>query len=229
VDADDILGVVRLSVIVALTAVALLAAPGIALGWLLARVRFPGRALLDAVVHAPLVLPPVALGWLLLELCRPHGLLGAWLHPLGLDLVYTWKGAAVAAALMAAPLLIRAVRLAIELVDPKLEEAARTCGAPPWRVFATVTLPLAAPGILAGLVLAFARSLGEYGATITLCGDLPGETRTLPVAIHALLDLPGDHGEAPAAVLAALSLVVALAALIGSDLLGRWLTRRLRG
>jgi len=224
----DVLDILRLSVIVALTAVALLALPGLALGWLLARVDFHGRALVDALVHAPLVLPPVALGWLLLELCKPSGLLGVWLHPLGLDLVYTWKGAAVAAAVMAAPLLIRAVRLAVELVDPKLEDAARTCGAAPWRVLLTVTLPLAAPGIVAGLMLAFARALGEYGATITLCGDIPGETRTMPVAIHALLDLPGDHGEPTAALLAVMSLAVALAALIGSDLLARWLTRRLR-
>jgi molybdate transport system permease protein len=224
----DVLDILRLSVLVALTAVALLALPGLALGWLLARVTFPGRAVVDALVHAPLVLPPVALGWLLLELCKPSGLLGIWLHPLGLDLVYTWKGAAVAAAVMAAPLLIRAVRLAVELVDPKLEDAARTCGAAPWRILLTVTLPLAAPGIVAGLMLAFARALGEYGATITLCGDIPGETRTMPVAIHALLDLPGDHGEHTAALLAVLSLAVALAALIGSDLLARWLTRRVR-
>ncbi len=211
-----------LSVQVAGTSLALLLVPGIALGWLLSRGRFPGKMFVDVLIHLPLVLPPVVTGYLLLVLCGRRGLLGAWLHELGLDIAFTWKGAALAAAVMALPLLVRAVRLGLDLTDRRLEDAARTLGAAPWRVFLTITLPLAAPAILAGLVLAFARSLGEFGATITLAGNIPGESRTLPVAIWSLTQTP--DGDAPALRLVALSLILSLVALAGSE----WLQRRMR-
>lgn len=215
--------VVALSLQVAAAALALMALPGIACGWLLARVSFPGRALLDTLIHLPLVLPPVVTGWLLLAACGRRSWLGGLLWDwFGVRLVFDWKGAVLAAAVMAFPLLVRAVRLAIELGDRDLERAAATCGAGPWRVFATVTLPLAAPGILAGLVLAFARCLGEFGATITLAGNIPGESRTLPVAIWTWTQVP--DGDAQVWRLVALSLVVSVLALAGSE----WLARRLR-
>ena len=200
----------------------LLLVPGIALGWLLSHRRFPGKTLLDVLVHLPLVLPPVVTGYLLLLLFGRRGVVGAWLHDLGVDIAFTWKGAALAAAVMALPLLVRAVRLGFDLTDRRLEDAARTLGASPWRVFLTVTLPLAAPALVAGLVLAFARSLGEFGATITLAGNIPGESRTLPVAIWGLTQTP--DGDAPAMRLVVVSLVLSLVALAGSE----WLHRRWR-
>src|SRR5690606_37621259 len=155
------------------------------------RKRFPGYAALDAAVHLPLVLPPVAVGYLLLLLLGRAGPLGGALEAIGLPIAFTWRAAVVAAAVMALPLMVRSVRLAVELVDPALEEAAATLGASPLRVVATVTLPLAAPGILAGGVLAFARSLGEFGATIILAGNIAGETRTLPLALFSEMQVPG--------------------------------------
>jgi molybdate transport system permease protein len=211
-----------LSMQVAGTSLVLLLVPGIALGWVLSRCRFPGRTLLDVVIHLPLVLPPVVTGYLLLVLFGRRGLMGTWLHDLGFDIAFTWKGAALAAAVMALPLLVRSVRLGFDLIDPRLEAVAHTLGAPPWRVFLTVTLPLAAPALIAGLVLAFARSLGEFGATITLAGNIPGESRTLPVAIWSLTQTPG--GDEPALRLVVVSLVLSLAALGGSE----WLHRRWR-
>ena len=212
--------ILALSLQVALGSLLLLAVPGIALGWVLARCSFPGRTLLDVLVHLPLVLPPVVTGYLLLLLLGRRGPIGGWLHDLGIDIAFTWKGAALAAAAMSLPLLVRAVRLAIELSDRRLEDAARTLGASPLRVLFTITLPLATPGIIAGLVLAFARSLGEFGATITLAGNIPGESRTLPVAIYALTQTPG--GDDAALRLVVISLVLSLAALAGSE----WLNRR---
>lgn len=214
--------IVWLSMQVAGTSLAILLIPGIALGWVLSRCRFPGKTLLDVLVHLPLVLPPVVTGYLLLLLFGRRGVFGAWLHDLGITIAFTWKGAALAAAVMALPLLVRSVRLGFDLADRRLEDAARTLGARPWQVFLTITLPLAAPALIAGLVLAFARSLGEFGATITLAGNIPDESRTLPVAIWSLTQTP--DGEAPALRLVLISLVLSLIALAGSE----WLHRRWR-
>ena len=212
-------GVVRLTLLVGGTAVAAMLPVAFALAWLLARGRFPGRVLLDAIVHLPLVVPPVVTGWVLLLAFGPDGPLGRMLASLGVELLFRWTGAAVAAAVMALPLAVRAMRLSIEAVDRRLEGAARTLGAGPWRVFATVTLPLSLPGVLAGAVLGFARAVGEFGATITFVSSVPGQTETLPLAIYAALQRPG--GEAMAWRLAAVSVALSLVALILSEWLAR--------
>ncbi|WGH78886.1 molybdate ABC transporter permease subunit [Jannaschia ovalis] len=188
---------------------------------LLARGRFPGKGLLDALVHLPLVLPPVVTGYALLVLFSRGGPIGGVLEPLGLGLAFRWTGAALAAAIMAFPLVVRAIRLAFEAVDPKLEEAAATLGASPARVFLTVTLPLAAPGLLAGVTLGFAKAFGEFGATITFVASIPGETRTLPSAIYAFLQVPG--GEAGLHGLVAVAVAVA----VGAVLVSNWLAPRI--
>ncbi|OQW47101.1 MAG: molybdate ABC transporter permease [Proteobacteria bacterium SG_bin6] len=190
------------------------------LAWLLARGRFPGKVVLDALVHLPLVLPPVVTGWLLLIAFAPDGPLGALLARIGVSLIFRWTGAALAAAVMALPLMVRAIRLSIEAVDPRLEAAARTLGAGRWRVFWTITVPLSLPGVLAGLVLGFARSIGEFGATITFVGNVPGETQTLPLAIYSALQSP--DGEGAVTRLAVASIALALAALVAAE----WLARR---
>ena len=213
------LEVVLLSLKVALVAVAATLPIAFALAWALARGRFPGRVLLDAVVHLPLVLPPVVTGWALLLLFAADGPLGRPLGALGVSLLFRWTGAAVAAGVTALPLMVRAMRLSIEAVDPRLEAAARTLGAGRARTFATITVPLALPGIAAGLVLGFARSLGEFGATITFVSNVPGETQTLPLAIYAALAQPG--GEEQVVRLAILSAALALGALVASELLVR--------
>jgi molybdate transport system permease protein len=201
---------------------------GLAIAWLLARHEFPGKMLLNGLVHLPLVLPPVVVGYSLLLLFGRHGPLGAWLYEsLGITFAFNWKGAALAAGVMAFPLMVRAMRLSLELVDQRLEAAARTLGAGRLRVFATVTLPLMAPGILTGAILAFARSISEFGATITFVSNIPGETRTLPLALYALTQTPG--GDTPAWRLAILSVLLAMAALLASELLARRLDRRIRG
>ena len=201
---------------------------GLAAAWLLARCSFPGKIAFDALVHAPLVLPPVAVGYLLLVLFGRNGPVGGWLFDaFGITLIFTWEGAALASAVMAFPLMVRAIRLALELVDRRIETAARTLGAGRIRVALTITLPLALPGILTGMVLAFARSLGEFGATITFVANIPGETRTLPIALYTLVQAPG--GEAGALRLMLISLALALAALGFSELLARRLGARLRG
>ena len=162
--------------------------PGIFIAWILARKQFFGKSLLDGVVHLPLVLPPVVTGYLLLVVMGKRGFIGGWLYELtGISFAFDWKGAALAAAVMAFPLLVRAIRLSIEAVDMGLEEAARTLGAGPVWVFFTITLPLVIPGVLTGAILAFARSLGEFGATITFVSNIPGETRTLPIALYSLI------------------------------------------
>ncbi len=197
---------------------------GVAVAWLLARRRFPGKALLDALVHLPLVLPPVVMGYALLVMFGNQGPIGGWLHDtLGITLAFRWTGAALACAVMGFPLMVRAIRLSIENVDRKLEQAAATLGAAPWRVFLTVTLPLAWPGLVAGAALAFAKALGEFGATITFASAIPGETQTLSAAIYGLMQAPG--GEAGIWRLAAVSLLISLGAL----LLSEWLVRRQRG
>lgn len=210
---------VRLSLVVALASVALALVPGIAVAWLLARRRFPGRTLLDAVVHLPLVVPPVAVGYLLLLGLGRGSPLGRWLERVGAEVVFTPRAAVIAGAVMGFPLLVRSARLAIELADRRLEQAARTLGAGPWRVFATITLPLAAPGVLTGAILAFARALGEFGATITVAGNIEGRTRTLPLAIYSAAQSPG--GDAAALRLVAIAILVSLAALVVSELLVR--------
>jgi len=191
-----------------------------ALAWLLARARFPGRFLLDGLVYLPLVLPPVVTGWLLLLAFGPEGPAGRFLdRTLGITLMFRWTGAALAAAIMALPLMVRAIRLSIEAVDRRLEGAARTLGASPWRTFFTVTLPLSLPGVLAGAVLGFARSIGEFGATITFVSNIPDETRTLPLAIYSALQIPGS--EALVTRLALISVALSLGAVILSEALAR--------
>lgn len=201
---------------------------GIAVAWLLARRDFLGKTLLDGVVHLPLILPPVVVGYLLLVLLGRRGPLGGWLHDVfGITVAFTWKGAAIAAAVMAFPLMVRAIRLSVEAVDRRLEEAARTLGAGRLRVFLTITLPLSLPGVVAGTVLAFARCLGEFGATITFVSNIPGETRTLPLALYTLVQTP--DGDAAALRLVAISAVLALAALILSEFLARRVAAAARG
>ena len=201
---------------------------GIAVAWLLARYRFPGWAVVNGLVHLPLVLPPVVVGFVLLLLLGRQGPLGAWLDDwFGIILAFTWQGAAVASAVVSFPLMVRAIRLSIEGMDRRLETAARTLGAPPVWVFASISLPLMAPGVLTGTILAFARCLGEFGATITFVSNIPGETRTLPLALYTYTQVPG--GLDGAFRLMVIAIVIAFAALVGSELLARVLRRRLEG
>ncbi|MDE0129067.1 MAG: molybdate ABC transporter permease subunit [Gammaproteobacteria bacterium] len=218
--------IAALSLKVSLWAVACSLPVGIACAWVLARCRFPGKILLDGLVHLPLVTPPVVVGYLLLIVLGRNGWLGRLFHDwFGITFTFTWKGAAVAAAVMAFPLMVRAIRLGIESVDRRLEEAARTLGATPARSLFTVTLPLAAPGLLTGTLLAFARCLGEFGATITFVSNVPGQTRTLPLAIYTLLQTP--EGETAAAWLSGVSLALAIVALAASELAARAVRKRL--
>lgn len=219
---------IALSLKVSVWAVALSLPLGLLTAHALARWEFPGKQLLNAVVHLPLILPPVVTGYLLLLTFGRKGPVGALLYDLfGIVVAFRWTGAALAAAIMAFPLMVRTMRLAIEAVDPKLEQAAATLGAPRAWVFATVTLPLVAPGIIAGAVLAFARAVGEFGATITFVSNIPGETRTLPLAVYTFLQVPG--GEPRALHLVAISVAIALAALLASELLARRAARRVAG
>jgi molybdate transport system permease protein len=212
--------IVRLSLWVSGVAIGAALPLAFALAYVLARGRFPGKALLDGIVHLPLVLPPVVTGWLLLIGFGLHGIIGSRLHDwLGITFVFRWTGAALAAAVMALPLMVRAMRLSIEAVDRRLEGAARTLGAGPWRVFWTITLPLSLPGVLAALVLGFARSIGEFGATITFVSNVPGETETLPLAIYAALQVPG--GETAVTRLALISVALSLIALVISEQIAR--------
>jgi len=217
---------VRLSVEVASRSVLVSLAPAVAVAWLLARGRFPGRMLLDALVHLPLVVPPVVVGWALLMLFGIQGPIGAPLHEwFGVRLVFTTEGAALATAVMSFPLIVRAVRLGLEHVDTGLEEAARSLGAGPLDRFATVTLPLMSPGILAGAVTAFAAGLGEFGAVITFASNIPGETQTLPLAIYGATQTPG--GEAAAARLAFVSFTLAIGGLLLAEVIARRMGRLL--
>jgi molybdate transport system permease protein len=215
-----------LSAWVATRAVLLSLPLAVAIAWLLTRRRFWGRTLLDAFVHLPLVLPPVVIGYFLLLLFGLRGPLGAWLYrEFGLQLAFSRSGAALATAVMSFPLMVRAMRLSLEGVDRGLEDAARTLGAGRIDRFATITLPLMLPGILAGAVTAFAASLGEFGAVITFVSNIPGETRTLPLALYTALQTP--DGDASAARLAAISFLLGLAGLVGAELLTRVLRRRM--
>ena len=214
---------VRLSLKVALTAMAASLVPGIAVAFLLERGRFWGRQALDVIVHLPLVLPPVVVGYGLLLGFGRRGPIGAFLaEHFGLVLSFRWTGAALACAIMGFPLLVRAVRLSIEAVDRRLEEAAGALGAHPVWVFLAVTLPLILPGIIAGAVLSFAKAMGEFGATITFVSNIPGETQTLPTAIYTYTQVPG--GEAGALRLTAVSVAISVAALLMSE----WMARRVR-
>ncbi|WP_282609349.1 molybdate ABC transporter permease subunit [Pelagibius sp. Alg239-R121] len=222
------LDALQLSLRVAFFAVALSVPLGIAAAWLLARCNFPGKAVFDGIVHLPLVLPPVVVGYLLLVLLGREGLIGRWLYEVfDITLAFTWQGAAIAAAVMAFPLMVRSIRLALELVDRNLEAAAFTLGAGSWNVFFSITLPLISPGILAGCLLAFARSLGEFGATITFAANIPGATQTIPLALYSVIQTP--DGEFPALRLAILSVVLSFAALAVSEILARRLRTRLAG
>ncbi len=213
-------GIVALSLQVGGVAVLVTLPIAFGLAYLLARGRFPGKVLLDAGIHLPLVVPPVVTGWLLLLAFAPAGPIGSWLQSwFGVSVLFRWTGAAIAAGVMALPLMVRAMRLSIEAVDRRLEAAAATLGASRWRVFRTITLPLSLPGVIAGAVLGFARALGEFGATITFVSNVPGETETLPLAIYAALQMPG--GEAMVLRLAAISVALSLAALVASELIAR--------
>ncbi|HLO77449.1 MAG TPA: molybdate ABC transporter permease subunit [Magnetospirillum sp.] len=218
----------RLSLLVSGWAVVGSLPVGVACAWLLARCEFPGKALIDGIIHLPLVLPPVVVGYFLLVVLGRRGVVGAALHDwLGITLAFTWKGAAVASAVISFPLMVRAIRLSLEGVDRGLEQAARTLGCGPVRTFFTVTLPLVAPGVLTGLILGFARSLSEFGATITFVSNIAGETRTLPIALYAMTQVPGT--EDAALRLCVISVVVAFAALLASEVLSRRVQARLRG
>ena len=216
---------VRLSLLVAGVATAASLPFGLLVAWLLARGRFRGRALLDALVHLPLILPPVVTGYLLLLGFGRRGPIGAWLAELGIVLAFRWTGAALACAVMGFPLMVRAIRLSLEAVDRRLEAAAGTLGAGPATVFLVVTLPLCLPGILAGLILAFAKSMGEFGATITFVSNIPGETQTLPSAIYALTQVPG--GDAAALRLTLVSVAISVAALLASEFAARRVAARI--
>jgi molybdate transport system permease protein len=208
-------GVVLLSLKVGGAAMVATLPIAFALAYLLARATFPGKLLVDALVHLPLVVPPVVTGWVLLLAFAPHGPFGA----LSAFVLFRWTGAAIAAGVMALPLMVRAIRLSIEAVDRRLEQAAQTLGAGRWRVFASITLPLSLPGVLAAAVLGFARALGEFGATITFVSNVPGETETLPLAIYAALQLPG--GDARVFMLSLVSVALSFVALVASELLAR--------
>jgi molybdate transport system permease protein len=216
------LDIVLLSLKVAACCVMVLLLPAIAMAWLLARKRFWGHALLDALVHLPMVLPPVVLGYMLLVLLGRRGWIGSWLYEqFHIQLTFHWWGAVIASAVMAFPLMVRAIRQTLMQVNPLLEQAAQTLGATPIRTFFSITLPLSYHGVLTGGILAFSRSLGEFGATITFAGNLEGETRTLPLAIYSLTQSP--EGDAAALRLVILSVLVSVVALLASQ----WLERRL--
>ncbi|MCG7493586.1 molybdate ABC transporter permease subunit [Thalassobius sp. Cn5-15] len=219
---------IRLSLKVALWATVLSLPLAVAMAWLLARREFWGKQLLNGLVHLPLILPPVVTGYLLLLTFGRRAPLGEWLEQtFGLVLAFRWTGAALAAGIMGFPLMVRAIRLAIEAVDPKLEQAAATLGASRIWVFATVTLPLILPGVIAGALLGFAKAVGEFGATITFVSNIPGETQTLPSAIYAFLQVPG--GEAAAWRLVILSILIAMTALLLSEALARRAAKRVSG
>jgi molybdate transport system permease protein len=219
---------VALSLRVSLWATALSLPLGIFVAYALARWEFRGKQVLNGVVHLPLILPPVVTGYLLLLTFGRKGWIGQFLDEwFGIVLAFRWTGAALAAAVMAFPLMVRAIRLAIEAVDPKLEQAAGTLGASKVWVFATVTLPLILPGIIAGAILAFAKAMGEFGATITFVSNIPGQTQTLPSAIYSFLQVPG--GEAQAARLVMVAIALAMAALLLSEWVSRAVARRIAG
>ncbi|MBD2821507.1 molybdate ABC transporter permease subunit [Xenorhabdus sp. 42] len=199
---------------------------GILMAWMLARCQFFGKSLLDSLIHLPLVLPPVVVGYLLLVSMGRRGFIGEFLYDwFGISFSFNWTGAALASAIVAFPLMVRAIRLSLEAIDQRLEQAARTLGANSLKVFFTITLPLSLPGIIVGAVLAFARSLGEFGATITFVSNIPGETRTIPLAMYTLIEMPG--AETAAARLCIIAIVLALISLMLSEWLTHWGRKRL--
>lgn len=218
---------VRLSLRVSLWATLVSLPFGVFVAYALARWRFPGKQILNGMVHLPLILPPVVTGYLLLLMLGTKGPIGGPLSQVGIVFAFRWTGAALASGIMAFPLMVRAVRLSIEAVDPKLEHAAATLGASSLWVFATVTLPLILPGIIVGTILAFAKAMGEFGATITFVSNIPGQTQTLPSAIYAFLQVPG--GESSAAKLVIVAVAVAMTALLLSEFLAARIARRIRG
>nr|WP_275659745.1 molybdate ABC transporter permease subunit [Vibrio natriegens] len=199
---------------------------GVLLAWLLSRKTFFGKSVLDSLIHLPLVLPPVVIGYLLLLSLGRQGVIGSWLYEhFGLVFSFDWKGAVVACIVVALPLMVRSVRLSLESVDPKLEHAASTLGASPFKVFMTITLPLTIPGIITGTMLSFARSLGEFGATISFVSNIPGETQTIPLAMYNFIETPG--AEMQAARLCIISIALALSTLMASEWMNRKAARRL--
>jgi molybdate transport system permease protein len=219
---------VRLTLLVAAVAVISSLPLAIFTGWVLAKRNFPGKLLLETLINLPLVLPPVVTGYLLLVLFGRRGVLGSFLeNAFGLRFVFDWKGAALASAVVAFPLLVRPIRLSFSAIDQRLVQAARTLGAGSFDAFRTISLPLARPGILSGSILAFARSMGEFGATIMIAGNIPGETRTVPLYIYSMLDAPGGMQQSVGLVIA--SVAIAAAALFVGELLNRYGQQRLRG
>ena len=219
---------IELSLRVAVVATLVSTPIGIAVAWLLARRDFWGKALLDALIHLPLVLPPGVTGYLLLLSFGRQGPVGEFLdHYLGIVFSFRWTGAALACGVMSFPLLVRPMRLSIEAIDRRLEQAAGTLGATPWQVFLTVTLPLALPGIVAGMIMGFAKALGEFGATITFVSNIPGETQTISSAIYSLIQTP--DGDLPALRLVIISAIMAIGALIASEFFARRALRRVHG
>ena len=217
------LDAIRLSISVALNAILWSLPLAILLAWLLARKQFYGKALLSGIIHLPLVLPPVVIGYLLLVAMGRKGIIGRYLYDwFGISFSFSWKGAVLASAVVALPLVVRAIRLSLVTIDIKLEQAAQTLGASPWRVFFTITLPLSLPGILAGVVLGFARSLGEFGATITFVSNIAGETQTIPLAMYSFIQTPGAEQEA--ARLCIFAVILSLISLFLSE----WLNKRMQ-
>ncbi len=220
--------VLMLSLKVAGFAILWLIPIGIGLAWLLAKKQFFGKSIVESFVHLPLVLPPVVIGYLLLVMMGRQGIIGSWLNEVfGIVFSFSWKGAALACVVVALPLMVRSIRLSLETVDSKLEEAAATLGASPIRVFFTITLPLMLPGIITGTMLSFARSLGEFGATISFVSNIPGETQTIPLAMYTFIETPGAEMEA--ARLCAISIVIALGSLMLSEWLNKKSAQRLGG
>ena len=217
-----------MSLKVSVWAVAISLPFGILAAWCLARLSFPGKTLVDVIIHLPLVVPPIVIGYLLLLLFGKNGPIGAWLHGIfGVTISFSWQGAAIAAAVMAFPLMVRAIRLSIEAIDPRLEQAARTLGASPLDVFINITLPLTGSGIVVGIILAFARALGEFGATITFVSAIPGETNTLPITLYTLAQVPGQEGSALRLVI--ISLVIAFLSMLASEFIARRVRKRITG
>ncbi|UJF17503.1 molybdate ABC transporter permease subunit [Vibrio sp. SS-MA-C1-2] len=217
-----------LSLKVASTAVIWSLPFAILFAWLLARYQFIGKSLLDGIIHLPLVLPPVVIGYLLLVAMGRQGFIGQWLYQwFGFSFSFSWRGAVLASAVVSFPLMVRSIRLALEGVDIKLEQAARTLGANRLRVFFTITLPLVVPGIISGVVLAFARSLGEFGATITFVSNIPGQTQTIPLAMYTFIETPG--AEAQASRLCIVAIIISLLSLLFSEWMAKRMKRRLAG
>lgn len=225
--ADEV-SAITLSIKVALASAVVTLPPAIAFGFLLARKNFPGKSLLDGILCLPLVMPPVTTGYLLLLALGRRSFIGHFCEEyLGIRMSFTLLGAIIASMVVSFPLVLRAVRISFEMVHPKYEDAAGTLGAPRWNVFLYITLPLALPGIINSFLLGFARSLGEFGATITFAGNISGETRTIPLAVYTLMQIPGE--EAASMRLVMISVIISLIAMVGSELLNRRMKRRLGG